>query len=183
VIDDTNASISKAINGDVEAFREIVERHQQFVYRAAFRLLANAEDARDATQECFIRVWKNLHTFDASKRFTTWLYKIIVNLCYDDLRRAYRKRKSSLEPNHLSLTGHDDIEEETINSDLAHKIRMVSKQLKPQQRMVFVLRDLEDLDLKEIAHILNISTGAVKSNLCYARRNIREKMQKLGYIS
>ena len=131
--------LENAITGDIEAFEKIVKQHQQFVYRVAFRLLANKEDARDATQECFIRVWKNLHTFDQDKKLTTWLYRIIVNLCYDDLRYAYKKRKTALDSKVYSISSANDIEKETSDSDLAQKIRSISDQLKPQQRMVFVI--------------------------------------------
>lgn len=174
--------LGNAVAGDINAFRKIVQEHQLFVYRAAFRLLANEEDARDATQECFVRVWRNLHKFDMSKKFTTWLYKIIVNICYDDLRRAYKKQRTSLEAITYQIASDCNIEKETADSDLARKICTISKQLKPQQRMVFALRDLQDLDMQEISEILSISIGAVKSNLFYARKNIRKKMHEMGYL-
>ncbi len=180
---ENKAVLQKALSGDLDAFRDIVQTHQQFVYQAAFHLLANKEDARDATQECFVRVWKNLHAFDTTKKFTTWLYKIIVNLCYDDLRRAYKRRKVAFDGKEFSIAGDSDVEKETINSDLAQKIRLISKGLKPRQRIIFALRDLQELELQEIAGILNISVGAVKSNLFYARKNIRKKMHEMGYIS
>lgn len=175
--------INKAVSGDLDAFQQIVQEHQTLVYRSAFRILADEEDARDATQECFIRVWKNLYTFDATKRFTTWLYKIIVNVCYDELRKAYRRRKRSLNDREFSLADQCDIETETMNAELAHKIHLVSEGLKPRQRMVFALRDLQGLDMHDIAEILGISVSAVKSNLFYARKNIREKMRKQGFTT
>ena len=113
VHNNNNSLLERAVDGDLDAFKTIVEEHQKFVYRAAFRLLAHEEDARDATQECFVRVWKNLHTFDRSKKLTTWLYKIIANLCFDDLRRAYKKRRTGLESKMYQIASDNDIEKET----------------------------------------------------------------------
>lgn len=176
------SAILSAQAGDGDAFRYIVEQNQEFVFRAAFQILASEDDARDATQECFIRVWKNLPAFDVTKKLQTWLYKIVVNICYDELRRAYKKRKQTLDERIYNRPSDDDVESDTINAELARKIKNLANDLKPRQRMIFVLRDLQQLDMKEIAGILGISVSAVKSNLCYARKNIREKMQKLGFV-
>lgn len=181
---DNQQLIRDAQNGDLAAFRLLVESHQQFVYNAAFRFLANQEDARDVVQECFIRVWKNLPKFDARKKMTTWLYKIIINLCYDELRRAYKRYTRDPQEKQASidnLSEAENIDDRLTNADLAEKIRCLAGRLKPRQRTVFILRDLEDLELQEIARILKISVAAVKSNLYYARQNIRHKCQQLGY--
>ena len=178
--------IVNAQNGDLDAFRQLVETHQGFVYNVAFRFLADEEDARDAVQECFIRLWRNLYKFDARKKLSTWLYKIITNVCYDELRRAYNKYKCKPQDKDklmLLLTEAQNEEDQVSNADLAVRIKCLSAQLKPRQRAVFVLRDLQDLNMDEIAQILNISVSAVKSNLYYARRNIRKKCIELGYFS
>ncbi|MBN1480747.1 RNA polymerase sigma factor [candidate division KSB1 bacterium] len=183
---DSQQLIRNAQNGDLEAFRQLVESYQQFVYNVAFRFTASHEDARDVVQECFIRVWKNLHKFDARKKMTTWLYKIIINLCYDELRRAYKKYRCDSNEQQTSfenLQHAEDVDDMLTKADLAEKIKNLSGHLKPRQRTVFILRDLEDLDMEEIAKILKISISAVKSNLYYARQNIRKKCQQLGYIS
>ncbi len=183
---DLQQLIYKAQNGDLDAFRSLVETHQQFAYNVAFRFLTNQEDARDVVQECFIRLWKNLHKFDARKKLTTWLYKIITNLCYDDMRRAYNRYKCDpveKEESFRNLTDHDDAVDKLSNADLADKIKCLSAHLKPRQRAVFVLRDVEDLEMDEIAEILKIPVSTIKSNLYYARQNIRKKCQELGYIS
>ncbi|MBN1464954.1 RNA polymerase sigma factor [candidate division KSB1 bacterium] len=175
----------RAQNNDLDSFRQIVERHQQFVYSVAFRLLADPDAARDVAQECFIRLWKNLHRFDARQKLTTWLYKIVLNLCTDDMRRAYNRRRCAAAEEEVSFaqTDSDDVEQAMANAELAAKIRQLSEDLKPRQRAVFVLRDLQDLDMAEIAAILKISVATAKSNLYYARQNIRKKCQELGYLS
>ncbi len=183
---DTPDLVVQAQQGNLAAFQKLVETHQRFVFVVAFRLLANEEDARDVVQETFVRVWKHLHAFQSQKSFTTWLYKIITNLCYDTLRNAYNRRTyNSLANEDLKplLKTTVALEEHVCNTELAEKICELANGLTSRQHMVFVLRDLQDLDMQEIAEILNISISAVKSNLYYARVNIRKKMKKMGYIS
>lgn len=170
--------IARARNGDMQAFRQLVDMHQQFAYRVAFRLLANHDDARDVVQESFIRVWKNLPRFDDRSKFTTWLYKIVVHLCYDDLRSAYKRYKCDADCRDRSWE-QLPIQEESGDADMIEHYRRLSAGLKPRQQVVFILRDLEELELGEIAAILKISVGAVKSNLYYARLNIRQKAKEM----
>lgn len=171
--------IQKAQSGDRNAFKSLVEMHQAFAYRVAFRLLGHQDDARDAVQEAFIRVWKNLHRYDHRARFTTWFYKIIVNLCYDNLKSSNQRYHCSAHQNCVLVDESRDLEKIICNQDLVYWIRYFSEDLPPLQRTVFVLRDLEDLSIKEITDIINISKGSVKSNLYYARRQIREKMKAM----
>ena len=184
--DNIQQLVTRAQNSDIDSFRQLVEKHQQFAYNVAFRFLTNQEDARDVVQECFIRLWKNLHKVDPHKKLTTWLYKIVLNLCYDEMRRAYNRYKcdpAEKEASFENLKSSDNMEKKYGNEELAAKIRCLSEHLKPRQRAVFILRDLEDLDLDEISEILKISVSAVKSNLFYARQNIRKKCLEMGYIS
>jgi RNA polymerase sigma-70 factor (ECF subfamily) len=145
-------------------------------------MLRDDEEARDVVQETFIRVWKNLHTFDMEAKFTTWLYAITVNLTYDLLKSNTRRRRWLLAPE--TVDGQDSAaatEEEMniVNRDLAAKIKELAGSLPPKQQLVFVLRDLQDLSVDEVAQILSMSTGTVKTNLCYARKFIRAHMQRL----
>jgi RNA polymerase sigma-70 factor (ECF subfamily) len=174
--------IGRCLRNERDAFRQLVEEHQRYVFSLAFRMLRDDEDARDVVQETFIRVWKNLHTFDVEAKFTTWLYTITVNLAYDLLKSKTRKRRwfrtpgsdESQEP-----AGATEDEMKIVNRDLAAKIRELAGSLPPKQQLVFVLRDLQDLTVDEVAHILSMSTGTVKTNLCYARKFIRAHMQRL----
>lgn len=174
--------IDGCLRHERSAFRQLVEEHQHYVFAIAFRILRNDEDARDVTQETFIRVWKKLHTYDNRMKFTTWLYTIATNLAYDQLK-GHRRRKSRLSV--IGLTELDGvvapIEEETsiVNRDLAEKISALAGELPPKQQKVFILRDLQDLSVDEVARVLSMSVNSVKTNLCYARRSIREKMHTM----
>ena len=172
--------IARCKNGDLDAFRDLVERHQSFAFALAFRLLCNEEDAKDAVQESFVRVWRHLARFNPRQKFTTWLYRIVANLCYDRLKA--RKRRAR-----IMVAADDDelptiitspllVEKELANREIAAIIERLAGGLSSKQRMVFVLRDLQDLDMEEIVHITGMSMGSVKTSLYLARRAIRERL-------
>ena len=178
---DLTEKIIDAKKGDLEAFRVLVEHYQTFVYRVAFRLLSNKEDAEDSVQECFVRVWKNLSRFDLNKKFTTWLYRIVTNLCFDRLRSAKRKDNNIDYNTDLSLIK-DKKNPDTLldNKDMLKIIQKLADTLPPKQRIVFVLRDLEDKDINSVAAILKMTQQSVKSNLYFARRFLRTKLSELN---
>ena len=134
-------------------------------------------------QECFIRVWKHIHDFNGQAKFTTWMFRIISNLCLDRLKANKRLHKvldNNLDKYRFKIRDENsNIEAEYMNKELAAKIENISHSLKPKQRIVFVLRDLQDLNINEIAEALGISTSAVKTNLFYARKNILKVLEKL----
>jgi RNA polymerase sigma-70 factor (ECF subfamily) len=174
--------IGRCLRNEGGAFRQLVEEHQRYVFSLAFRMLRDDEDARDVVQETFIRVWKNLHAYDMRAKFTTWLYTITVNLTSDMLKSKTRRRRWLLAPETTeSQNSAGTMEEEMniVNRDLAAKIRELAGSLPPKQQLVFVLRDLQDLTVNEVAQILSMSTNTVKTNLCYARKFIRAHMQEL----
>jgi RNA polymerase sigma-70 factor (ECF subfamily) len=174
--------IARSALGEENAFRSLVQRHQSYVYALAFRLVCDKDDAEDIVQDTYIRVWKHLSSYDHEVKFTTWLYKIVVNLAYDRLK-ARRRRQRWMLP--LRTAGQetptDDhrAEQDIASRDLARKIRELADHLPMKQRLVFLLRDVQDFTVEEVAQILAMSKNAVKANLCYARRSLRQKMKQL----
>ncbi len=170
-------------NGDPEAFRRIVERHQPFAYAVAYRFLGNPADAEDVVQESFISVWKHLSDFDPKKKFTTWLYRIVANRCLDQIKSRKHggnpeSRVRDPEDGGIVLPSSDPHEK----LDEQERIRMIEalvRELPEKQRMVFILRDLQDLSIGETSQILKISGASVKSNLFHARKFLREKIEEL----
>jgi RNA polymerase sigma-70 factor (ECF subfamily) len=178
--DNDHVLIRQSIQGDLSAFRKLVERHQSFVYCLAFRSVANREEAEDIVQDTFIRVWLNLRLFNFRGKFTTWLYRIVANLCIDRLRAMNRSgtgRTASEEDNPPWTDLQDDIKK-LEDKDLAAYIKMLADHLSPKQRMVFILRDLQDLSIAEVSQIMQISEGSVKTNLYHARNAIRLNLIK-----
>ncbi len=174
--------LNRCVAGDLEAFEKLVRQFQKYAYTLAYKILWNEEDAKDIVQETFIRVWKNIFKYDTKVKFTTWLYKIVTNLCFDKLKSDKRRKRhispaaENKEINDLPNTS--DPVKEITNQDLVEKVHLLSGGLSAKQRMVFTLRDLQDVDIPEIAEILQMSTGAVKSNLYLARMTIRKKLEE-----
>jgi len=175
--------IERSRHNDLEAFRTLVDSHQSFVFSVAFRLLCDEDNAKDVAQETFIRVWKHINRFNTEMRFSTWLYKITTNLCYDRIKSEKRRNNhemSNIEKSVLiNVASGENIETSLINSELAITIRVLTNQLTPKQKLVFTLRELEGLEVEEIIEITGLSSEKIKSNLYCARQTIREKLEKM----
>jgi RNA polymerase sigma-70 factor (ECF subfamily) len=171
--------IELSIRGDHISFRRLVEMHQTFAWSVAYRLLNKQYETEEVVQEAFIRVWKKLSGFRKEMRFSTWLYKIVVNLCYDSLK-AEKARKKYGDPDStkelLTISSNDNIEKDMVNREQVDLIRMLTAKLSPLQKVVFVLSELEELPVDEIRAITGMSPSKIKSNLYCARREIREKL-------
>lgn len=172
--------INRVVAGDKAAFRPIVEEFQGFVYAVSFKMMGNPHEAEEAVQETFIKVWRNLARFDADKNFKTWLYKIVVNLCYDKLKALKSKNKvfsfDWSESVLLNQSSHENIEQQVIDKECIEIIMMLSQDLTTMQKMIFILSELEQLTVPEIMKITNLSPEKIKSNLYLARKNMKEKL-------
>ena len=173
--------IERSKQHDRIAFRQLVETCQPFVFRLAFRLLCCEEEAKDIVQETFIKVWLHLQKYNNRNRFSTWLYKITCNLCYDRLRSMKWSPVNTVESINLSdlaLFDESDIEQTIINSELIKYITALTYELSPKQRLVFTLRDIEELELEEVREITGMSNAKIKSNLYLARQYIRKRINE-----
>ncbi len=155
-----------------------MEEYQSYAFAVAFRFLSDEEDAKDVVQDSFISVWKNFPRYDAAVKFTTWLYSIVTNRCYDKLRSRRTRNTTSIDdasPSLLaSLVADQNPEREYTNAELSRLIETLTEKLPSKQKMIFVLRDLQGLSIAEVCGILQISEASVKTNLVYARRHLRE---------
>lgn len=177
---DSTGDVRLSQRGDLEAFRRLIESHQHYVFSLAFRLTGDSDDAEDIVQETFVRVWTHIRRFDFRSKFTTWMYRIVVNLCHD-LFKQRRRREQSMQSHWRTIEG-VDLEADNIEiagemKQLANLVVSLAGHLPPRQREVFVLRDLQELSVAEVADILGVSKSAVKANLSYARQNIRRLME------
>jgi len=176
-----SALVARCRAGDCSAFRRLVERHEHYAYAIAFRLVCSEQRARDVVQESFIRVWKNLDRFDPDRKFTTWLYSIVAHQACDEMRSNRRRMGlfTSLREEGEREAGSGDLAEEVSNRDLAESIRRLTGELPPTQRIVFILRDLQDMSVDEVSETLGLSHSSVKANLSYARTRIRKRLNDL----
>jgi RNA polymerase sigma-70 factor (ECF subfamily) len=157
-----------------------VEQYQGYAFAVAFRVLCDEEEAKDVVQESFIRIWSSLSRYNREVKFTTWMYSIVTHLCYDKLRTRKKKGTTALDavdPSFLaSVVAEDNPELLYSNKELAGAIKMLTDKLPPKQKIVFVLRDLQGLSVREVSSILRLSENSVKANLVYARRFLREHL-------
>jgi RNA polymerase sigma-70 factor (ECF subfamily) len=164
MIADDNLPI-KAAAGDVEAFARLVQIHSGLVYRVALRMLG-AEEAQDASQEVWIRVWRNIRNFRGDSAFGTWLYKITVNTCLNALRKERRREARETGDDFLHLPtpsgGEDDPEAATLSRERMGEVVEALKGIRAEHRAAVVLRHMEGLSYGEIAQILDVPDGTAK---------------------
>lgn len=172
--------IERAVAGDSTAFDEIVTCYQRRVVSTAWRVLGNEEDARDAAQEVFLRLYKHLHKYDPERDFSGWLYRVVINACWDIARkRGPGAGLSSLETERElgeldTLSGSDDLEAAAILSQQRRIIAQALDTLSTREREAIVLRDLEGLSTQEVARILGTSQATVRSQISSARTKIKQ---------
>ncbi|MBS1979450.1 MAG: RNA polymerase sigma factor [Bacteroidetes bacterium] len=169
--------IQKAASGDHRAFRQLVELHSGLAYTIAFRMTRDVDESEDIVQEAFVRVWKNIHRYDAGFRFRTWIAKIVTNLSLDYLKSPRSKKWSGLE---LVENMAEPMNANTVieSSELKSAVFRLAEQLTPKQKAVFVLRDLEMMEPEEVCKALDMQDGNMKSNLFHARKKIKEGLEK-----
>jgi RNA polymerase sigma-70 factor (ECF subfamily) len=175
--------ITRSINGDQRAFKELVETYQAKAYALAMRFLYNEKEAEDVVQESFLRIWRHLNSFDINRNFGTWLYRIVTNCCLDHLKAQRRWRRvftyfEDGEGYSLEAARPGDPEGESQSRELSDIIQNLAGRLPRKQGTVFILRDLQDLSVEEVAEVTGLSQGSIKTNLHHARRRIREQLQK-----
>lgn len=167
-----------ARQGDREAFAEIVRRHQQAVFNAAYRVLGNARDAEDASQETFIRAFQFFDKFDADRPLAPWLKRIAVNVCLNRLERI--KPASSLDDEAARAPDPGPGPEAlTINHGRDQRIRSELNRLPARYRIVIELRHFQELSYEEIAKELKRPLSGVKSDLFRARKILAERLKDL----
>ncbi len=170
--------ITKVKERDKMAFGELMDHYYRYAERVAYRILTNREDTEDAIQNTFVKVWENADRYNEKFEFTTWLYRIIINTSLDLLRKK-RKFPTDRETNISGIylhenAGENEADHPMIQNEVLEIFRLLSENLAPTQKAVFVLRDLEALPAEEVAEILNMSSDQVKSNLYHARKKLRE---------
>jgi RNA polymerase sigma-70 factor (ECF subfamily) len=176
-----NEMIEKCRSGSLHDFRKLVELISPFAYSVAFRMVGEEEQAKDIVQETMITVWKTMNKVKSPGSFMSWFYRIVVNKCYDQLRRRKVNPEVRADDKTWSLLS-DKVSEKTF-SELESRetvliINLLTGKLSPKQKAVFVLSDLEEMSNEEISEITGMSRTSVKANLHYARKRIGEMIEK-----
>jgi RNA polymerase sigma-70 factor, ECF subfamily len=164
------ALVARASQGDAEAFTKLVRAHSSLVYRVALRMLG-AENAQDASQEVWIRVWRNIKSFRGESAFSTWLYTITLNTCLSARQREARRQEREYGPGeempyYLLLSepsgGEADPEAATLSAERRDEIQEALTHLRAEHRAALVLRHMEGLSYAEIAEVLEVPEGTAK---------------------
>ena len=184
--EDEHLLVAAAKSGDVGAFEELVSRYERKIFRLTMNITGNREDAEDAMQDAFMKSYSHLKTFQGDSRFYTWLVRIAANEALMRLRKRRPNQVSLDEP----IAGEDDLmprelqdwgpgpEQRFAQTEMREILSSAIEQLEPDYRMVFVLRDIEELSTEDTASALSISVPAVKSRLLRARLKLRQKLDR-----
>ena len=178
--------IEDILEGDMAALAALVEKYKRMVYRVAIKITQNHEDADDVVQDAFLKVYDAIHTFRMDASFETWLYKVVVNLSINAVKRQKRRRECALSEGMLAEAAVDVKRRAKLHADphihaekqeLREWVTKAVDSLPFHHRTVVILHEFEGLTHAEIATILNCSEGTVRSRLHYARKRLRERLK------
>ena len=180
--------VRRAAGGDADAFGQLVLAYQKQVYALALRMTGSPDDALDLSQEAFLRAWRGLASYRFDASFSTWLYRLASNVCIDFLRRQKRERTVPLQviseeegERELSLPDPSPGPEERVLTAMEQvQVQEAMSQLEPEYRAALTLRVIHGRSYAEIAQILGIREGTVKSRIARAREKMRAALQKNG---
>lgn len=184
---DLQDQISKSMEGDLDAFNQIVLEYQSMVYNQAYRVIGEPDAAADATQEAFISAYKKLHTYRGGS-FKSWLLRIVSNACYDEFRRRKRQPVVPLIPENdqgEELESASWLEDPTENpeefaqrKELSRAIQTCLNRLDINFRTVVILVDIQGMDYESAAAVINSPLGTVKSRLARARKGLQDCLRE-----
>lgn len=177
---DDQAVVRAAQKGDATAFEELVARHRDKIYARAYTMMHNEDEALDLSQEAWVKGWQRLQQFQGESSFATWMTRIVINLCLDQLRKQKRQRTESIEEIAEESGGVErQMPVVTANptaglerAELRARIDRALSQLSYEHRTVLVLHEFQEMEYKEIAKAMDCSIGTVMSRLFYARRKM-----------
>ncbi|WP_244971252.1 RNA polymerase sigma factor [Vallitalea guaymasensis] len=176
--------IKKAKKGDKDAFEKLIIKYEKRVYNIAYQMFGNEHDANDMAQEVFIKIYKSLDKFNFKSSFSTWIHRITVNTCIDEYRK--KKKNNKVESMDESMEQQDGVihkqfvdkgltpEEKVIKNENILFIRESINELKEEHKMIIILRDIKGYSYDDIADILGISIGTVKSRISRARLSLKK---------
>jgi RNA polymerase sigma-70 factor (ECF subfamily) len=174
------ALVRAARKGDLGAFEELVARHRDKIYARAWSMMRNETEAIDLSQEAWVKGWQRLKQFQGDSSFSTWITRIVINLCLDELRKQQRRRTESIEAMDAESGGVErqmpaiavNPTERLERGELRQRIDAALDRLSHEHRTVLVLHEFEEMEYKEIARVMDCSIGTVMSRLFYARRKL-----------
>lgn len=169
--------IRRVLGGETAAFEVLIRRHQQAIFRLTRRMTRNLEDAEDLAQDAFVQAYRSLASFHGQASFSTWLYRIAVNLCLNHLRAS--RREAPMEMDGSVADAREDALSGLLAAERDRALAAAIEELPPQQRATLTLRAFQGLGHREIAEILGCAEGTAKANYFHAIRALRRKLDTL----
>jgi len=178
------ALVKKARDGDFRAFEQLFDRHRNLVYRFAYQMTSRRDDAEDVVQEAFVRAYQNLHRYRDEAKFTTWLLRIVTNLCTDQARMSQRRLALEQQEAAGALDWMTSAQNEDPVSNLEADRRKIALRralnaLPMHHKSVIILRDIEEREYPDMAAILGCTVGGAKLRVLRARRALKERIAPL----
>ena len=174
--------LRRACKGDVQAFEELMQSHESRIYAIALRMMGNREDAQDCAQEAMVRIYRAMGSFKGQSALATWIYRITMNTCLDELRRRTARKVTSLDSlvdNGWSPTDTGDTpEEHGLRVEKQNALNQAIQSLPDDMRAAIILRDVKGYSYDEIASILDANVGTIKSRISRGREKLREILSK-----
>jgi len=165
--------------GEPEAFEQLVRRKTTKVYSLCYRIIGNAEDAKDISQLVFIKLWENLEKYDAAYAFDTWLYRMVTNVAIDFMRNKQSRENAVNSTLRLVKTSTDPEQGVVVQrKEIENVFHAVAAVLSPKQKTIFVMREMDDLPSAEIARILGCRESTVRNHLFNARKLMQAQLKK-----
>ncbi|GIP42073.1 ECF RNA polymerase sigma factor SigW [Paenibacillus sp. J45TS6] len=168
--------IRAAQSGDRDALITLLRDIEQHVYKTAYYILNNEQDALDAAQEALIRIYTKINSYEEKAQFKTWVQRIVTNICIDKFRRT--KPTVSIDEHEMVFEGRQDVEHEVMLTYVSQDVQEAISQLPEHHRTVIVLRYLQELSYNEIADCLDLPLNTVKSYLFRARQQLQNLLQE-----
>lgn len=185
---DELALVKRVQRGDLEAYDELVRRHQERIYGTIYHMTANHEDANDLTQETFIKAFQVIRSFKGSSSFFTWVYRIAINKTLNFLKQRKNRVQMSLndldfnaehDPELVALISHKTPRRDVTLAELQERLNAAMQKLSETHRLVVTLHDVQGLSHEEIAEIMDCNVGTVRSRLFYARQQLQALLSDL----
>jgi len=170
-------------SGDERAFEQLVAQYERPIVRFLYRYLGNSEEAKEVCQDVFVKIFRGINSFHNNCSLKTWIYRITLNTVLNEKRRWYQRLKDRLVPlEAISRTRYDSIPDPALSLTMSDRCRSVSlalRKMRPDQRAILVMRDLEGLSYQQISDALGLALGTVKSRLARARQEMKDAIQDL----
>lgn len=182
-----SAVVAQVLAGDRDAFRVVVERHSQSLFRLAYRMTGNEQDAEDVVQETFLRAYRRLNKFESRSSFSTWLYRIAVNCSLDQSRKRRQQDDRQVSPNPelpdpmLALLSTDPSSERlAMSAEVRKKLEATLNELTEKEKAAFVLRHYEGMSIEEVGRAMGLRANAAKNNIFRAVQKLRRALEPVA---